>query len=43
MAAKLFISITNVDTLRNSLLSKFNVKNTAKLIRMAAEFNLLEE
>jgi DNA-binding NarL/FixJ family response regulator len=43
MAAKLFISITTVDTHRNSLLSKFNVKNTANLIRMAAEFNLLEE
>jgi DNA-binding NarL/FixJ family response regulator len=43
MAAILFISITTVDTHRNSLLSKFNVKNTANLIRMAAEFNLLEE
>lgn len=43
MAEKLFISTTTVDTHRNSLLSKFNVKNTANLIRMAAEFNLLEE
>ena len=41
MAEKLFISTTTVDTHRNSLLSKFNVKNTANLIRMAAQFNLL--
>jgi len=41
MAEKLFISITTVDTHRNSLLSKFNVKNTANLIRMASQFNLI--
>lgn len=41
MAAKLFISTTTVDTHRNSLLSKFNVKNTANLIRMAAQFDLI--
>jgi len=41
MAEKLFISTTTVDTHRNSLLSKFNVKNTANLIRMASQFNLI--
>ena len=41
MAAKLFISTTTVDTHRNSLLSKFNVKNTANLIRMAAQFDII--
>lgn len=41
IAEKLFISTTTVDTHRNSLLSKFDVKNTANLIRMAAQFNLI--
>ena len=43
MAEKLFISTTTVDTHRNSLLSKFNVKNTANLVGMAAQFNLLNQ
>lgn len=41
IAEKLFISTTTVDTHRNSLLSKFEVKNTANLVRLAARFNLL--
>jgi len=41
IAEKLFISATTVDTHRNSLLSKFEVKNTANLIRLAAQFNLI--
>jgi DNA-binding NarL/FixJ family response regulator len=41
MAGKLFISTTTVDSHRNSLLSKFNVKNTANLVRMAAQYNLI--
>lgn len=41
IAGKLFISTTTVDTHRNSLLSKFNVKNTANLVRMAAQFNFI--
>jgi DNA-binding NarL/FixJ family response regulator len=41
IAEKLFISITTVDTHRNSLLSKFNVKNTANLISLAAQFNFI--
>ena len=41
MAEKLYISITTVDTHRNSLLSKFNVKNTANLVRMAAQYKLI--
>ena len=41
MAEKLFISTTTVDTHRNNLLSKFNVKNTANLIRMAVQFDFI--
>jgi DNA-binding NarL/FixJ family response regulator len=41
IAEKLFISATTVDTHRNSLLSKFEVKNTANLIRLAAQFQLI--
>jgi DNA-binding NarL/FixJ family response regulator len=41
IAEKLFISTTTVDTHRNSLLSKFDVKNTANLVRMAAQFDLI--
>ena len=41
MAAKLFISIPTVNTHRKSLLNKFNVNNTASLIKQAAKHNLL--
>lgn len=41
IAEKLFISHTTVDTHRNSLLSKFDVKNTANLIKLAAQYNLI--
>ena len=41
IAEKLFISATTVDTHRNRLLSKFDVKNTANLIRMAAQFDII--
>jgi DNA-binding NarL/FixJ family response regulator len=41
IAEKLFISATTVDTHRNSLLAKFEVKNTANLIRLAAQFELI--
>lgn len=41
IAEKLFISATTVDTHRNNLLAKFNVKNSANLIRQAAHFNLI--
>jgi DNA-binding NarL/FixJ family response regulator len=41
IAEKLFISATTVDTHRNSLLSKFEVRNTANLVRMAAQFELI--
>jgi len=41
IAEKLFISNTTVDTHRNSLLTKFEVKNTANLVKMAAKYNLL--
>ncbi len=38
---KLFISTTTVDTHRKNLLAKFGVKNTATLIRLAAQFRLI--
>jgi DNA-binding NarL/FixJ family response regulator len=41
IAEKLFISPTTVDTHRNSLLSKFDVKNTANLIKLAAHYHLI--
>ena len=37
---KLFISTTTVDTHRKNLMAKFEAKNTATLIRMAAQFHL---
>ena len=41
IADKLFISTTTVDTHRKNLLAKFNVRNTATLIRQAAQFQLI--
>jgi DNA-binding NarL/FixJ family response regulator len=41
IAEKLFISNATVDTHRTSLLSKFEVKNSANLIRMATQLNFL--
>jgi DNA-binding NarL/FixJ family response regulator len=41
IAEKLFISTTTVDTHRKNLLSKFEVKNTATLIRLAAQFQFI--
>lgn len=41
IAEKLFISTTTVDTHRKNLLSKFDVKNTASLIRLAAQFQFI--
>lgn len=41
IAEKLFISTTTVDTHRKNLLTKFEVKNTATLIRMAAQFQFI--
>jgi len=41
IAEKLFISSATVDTHRTSLLSKFEVKNTANLIRLATQHNLI--
>ena len=38
---KLFISTTTVDTHRKNLLAKFAVKNTATLIRMAAQYQMI--
>lgn len=41
IAVKLFISVTTVDTHRKSLLTKFEAKNTAALVKAAALLNLL--
>jgi DNA-binding NarL/FixJ family response regulator len=41
MAEKLFISPTTIDTHRTSLLSKFEVKNTANLIRLATQYGFI--
>lgn len=41
IADKLFVSTTTVDTHRKNLLAKFSVKNTATLIRMAAQYQLI--
>jgi DNA-binding NarL/FixJ family response regulator len=41
IAERLFISPTTVDTHRNSLLAKFEVKNSANLIRMAAQLDFI--
>jgi DNA-binding NarL/FixJ family response regulator len=42
IASKLFVSSTTVDTHRKNLLAKFNVKNTAALIRMAVQMQLID-
>ncbi len=41
IADKLFISATTVDTHRKNLLAKFHAKNTATLIRLAAQYQLI--
>jgi DNA-binding NarL/FixJ family response regulator len=41
IAEKLFISTTTVDTHRKNLLTKFDVKNTANLIRLAAQYQFI--
>lgn len=41
IADKLFISVPTVNTHRKSLLSKFNVNNTAGLIKLAVKYNLV--
>lgn len=41
MAQQLFVSITTIDTHRKHLLSKFNAKNTAALIRLATQMKFV--
>jgi DNA-binding NarL/FixJ family response regulator len=41
IAAKLFISLHTVDSHRKNLLTKFEVNNTAGLIKLAAKFNMI--
>jgi DNA-binding NarL/FixJ family response regulator len=42
IATKLFVGSTTVDTHRKNLLTKFQVKNTAALIRMAVQMQLID-
>jgi DNA-binding NarL/FixJ family response regulator len=41
IADKLFISTTTVDTHRKNLLTKFDTRKTATLIRLAAQYNFI--
>ncbi|HTG56163.1 MAG TPA: response regulator transcription factor [Niabella sp.] len=41
IAAQLFISITTVDTHRKNLLSKFDSRNVASLVRKASQLNFI--
>lgn len=41
IAARLFVSATTVDTHRKNLLTKFEVKNTATLIRTAVQMQII--
>ena len=41
IADKLFISTTTVDTHRKNLLAKFDIRNTASLIRLAAQMQFI--
>ena len=41
IAQKLFVSPTTVDTHRKNLLTKFDAKNTASLIRIAAQLKII--
>lgn len=41
IAAKLFISVTTVDTHRKNLLAKFDAKNIAALVKMAVRMQLI--
>lgn len=41
IAEKLFVSVNTVDTHRKNLLAKFNVSNTATLIKMAVQAGLI--
>jgi DNA-binding NarL/FixJ family response regulator len=42
IAAKLFVASTTIDTHRKNLLAKFDVKNTASLIKMAVQLRMIE-
>jgi DNA-binding NarL/FixJ family response regulator len=42
MAERLFISVSTIDTHRKNLLAKFGARNTASLIKIVMQFNLLQ-
>lgn len=41
IAAKLFVTITTVDSHRKNMLTKFDVKNTAALVKLAITNHLI--
>jgi two-component system, NarL family, nitrate/nitrite response regulator NarL len=41
IAQQLFISLHTVDSHRKNLLTKFEVNNTAGLIKLAAKYNMI--
>ncbi|GGG97742.1 response regulator [Pedobacter zeae] len=41
IAAKIFVSVTTVDTHRKNLLSKFQARNIASLVKMAVQMELI--
>ena len=41
IAEKIFVSVTTVDTHRKNLLSKFEAKNTATLIKLASQYEFI--
>jgi DNA-binding CsgD family transcriptional regulator len=42
IAKKLFVANTTVDTHRKNLLAKFDVKNTASLVKMAVQMQMID-
>ena len=42
IAKKLFVANTTVDTHRKNLLAKFEVKNTASLVKMAVQMQMID-
>ena len=41
IAERLFVSVNTIDTHRRNLLEKFNVRNTASLVRMATQLQII--
>jgi DNA-binding CsgD family transcriptional regulator len=41
IAERLFVSVSTIDTHRKNLLEKFNVRNTASLVRLATQQQII--